>query len=116
MGGTSAGIAFVSEDHPPSNYSFAVDILVSLFLPLKISFILVVYINGTSFTIYAQSIDGMGINEARFSLNYSLILNSTSSIHSSPFLYLLLVDKIRHRYRSLCTYWILRKCNSRNQR
>jgi len=56
MGGISAEIAFISPDHPPANYSFATDI------------------NGTAIELWAQSIDGLGINEARFAFNASLFL------------------------------------------
>jgi len=59
MGGASSDIAFISQDHPLSNYTFATEI------------------NGTSFIVYAQTIDGLGINEARYTLNASLYLNST---------------------------------------
>eukprot|EP00026_Physarum_polycephalum_P005545 Phypoly_transcript_05580.p1 GENE.Phypoly_transcript_05580~~Phypoly_transcript_05580.p1 ORF type:complete len:484 (+),score=42.03 Phypoly_transcript_05580:293-1744(+) len=62
MGGVSAEIAFISEDRPPANYSFVVEI------------------NGTSYTVYAQGIDGLGINQARYAFNASLLQNSNGSI------------------------------------
>jgi len=62
MGGEATSIAFISEDHPPANYSFVVEI------------------NGTTYTTYAQSIDGLGINQARYTFNASLLQNSNGSI------------------------------------
>jgi len=64
MGGVSSKIAFSSADHPPANYSFTADV------------------NGTSISIYAQSNDGLGLNEARYTFNMSLYQNSSSSVHN----------------------------------
>jgi len=66
MGGVSSEIAFISSSSPPNNYTFNVEI------------------NGTTYTVYAQSNDGLGINEARYSLNVTLYLNSTGNIVQDP--------------------------------
>lgn len=66
MGGVSSEIAFISADHPPANYTFTTEI------------------NGTLYTLWAQSADGLGVNEARYYLNMTLYLNSTGSTVSDP--------------------------------
>lgn len=58
LGSVSSSIAFMSEDTPPAPYAFTSNF------------------NGTVFTIYAQSNDGLGINVARYAFNMSLLGNS----------------------------------------
>jgi len=61
MGGVSSEIAFSSKDNP-ENYTFTAEI------------------NGTLLTVYAKGEDGLGINEARYTLNASLYMNSTGTV------------------------------------
>lgn len=65
MGGESSEVAYV-DSSPPLNYSFAFTV------------------NTSVYNLYAQSIDGLGINAARYALNYSLSLNTTGNIVQDP--------------------------------
>lgn len=66
MGGVSAEIAFVQSGTPPLNYSITQDI------------------NGTRYTVYVQSQDGLGLNAARYAYNVSLYLTQNQSFVDDP--------------------------------
>lgn len=65
MGGVSAEIGFVPSGTPPVNYSITQDI------------------NGTRYTVYVQSEDGLGLHAARYAYNVSLYIAQ----NSQPYVY-----------------------------
>lgn len=120
LGGVSSEIAY-KDYSPPSNYSFSFSITRTI--PFHFIYTLIYpAVNTSMYQVYAQGIDGLGVNSARYTLNYTLFTNTTGSILLHLLLHFLCIfviifsksykfensssTNVRYCSESLCAFWI----------